>query len=149
MGLPNIHTENMRQSCCLGQERKFQDPVQQKHHVFGVPSSLSCPACRELLVPLLAPSGHSLLALAPTGHKVAGDSLHPSPQIKLNWQRFYWHRCSLLKSICFSNSFFHFRAQRRFVWHGFSACAGPLSYPGAAPRLLGKGFLVLAEFWLP
>lgn len=48
-----------------------------------------------------------------------------------------------IKSIC---SFFHFCAQRRFVWHGFSVCAGALSYPGAAPLqgFLGAGRVLFA-----
>lgn len=77
-----------------------------KQRVCGVPSSLSCPACREMLVTLLVPSGHPLLALAPTGHKVAGDSLHSRPQIKLNWGRFYCQMFFIKKAFVVLTHFF-------------------------------------------
>lgn len=106
MGLPNTHMENLRQSCSLGQERKFT-MVFHKQHVCGVPSSLSCPVLPA--GSCWSPSWHPQVTLScllhPLGSRLQ-ETLHPSPQIKLNWRGFYRHRCSLLKSICCSNSFF-------------------------------------------
>lgn len=105
-GAPKYPHWEPERELLFGAGKKIHDPVQQAVFV-GFP-----PCCPVL--PAGHPAGHPAgpqvtlsWHLCPLCSRFQGTQ-HPNLQIKLNWWWcFYWHRCSLLKSICCSNSFFH------------------------------------------